>query len=130
MFSKLFAGISNSQLRVLVVLAFLGALVLSGSQEPSHARLVLRTGADERVFEGTIVSGMTVLDALNASALAGNIPLQFSIDEARDATVIKRLDSQSAAPRIMFYLNDRLIDAAKIHEIPIQPQDTVVVKLL
>lgn len=128
MFSKVFSGISKQQLRTLVIVGFFGALMLAGPSGQSSAQLILRTPQGDRVFAGEVSDGMTILDALNASVVAGNIPLQFSIDEQKDVTIIRRLDGH-ASSTVLFYLNDRLIESTKIHETPIQSNDVIVVKL-
>ena len=93
----------------------------------SNAHLVLDFGSSQRVFEGQVVSGMTVLDALNASVIAGGIPLQFTIQDGQ-ARIVEIDGYQNGRP-IRVFLNGQSIDPSSIHSLPIMAQDEVVVRL-
>ena len=64
---------------LLSVTGFLVAYLSFNLNEHSlgTARLEIVSGGDKRAFEGEVIDGMTVFDALRASALAGNISFNF-----------------------------------------------------
>ena len=94
----------------------------------SNAYLVLDFGSSQRVFEGQVVSGMTVLDALNASVVAGGIPLQFTIQDGQARIV--EIDGYQGGQPITVFLNGQPIDPSGIHSLPISAQDEVVIRLI
>lgn len=94
----------------------------------SDAHLVLDFGSSKRVFEGQVVSGMTVLDALNASVIAGSIPVEFTIQDGQ-ARIIETDGNNKSLP-IEVFLNGQPIDPSGIHSLPIRAQDEVVIKLI
>lgn len=93
----------------------------------SDARLVLDFGNQQRFFEGRVVSGMTILDALNASVVAGGIPLQFVIQDGQAKIV--GADARIGGQPITVSLNGQQIDPSGIYSLPIRAQDEVVIKL-
>lgn len=95
----------------------------------NKAKLVLQVGNQERVFEGEVVRGMTVLDAFNAAMLAGNINLQFAVQN--DQTRILELDgiANLTPQNMVFYINSERIDSQRLNKVTVQPQDEIVVKV-
>lgn len=96
------------------------------------AYLEVNISGTRRAFEGEVVSGMTVLDALDASALAGNISFKYEIDKKTHELKIVTLDGYSAveAPRnATLFLNLVRVDVGTIHSIPLNPGDRILVKL-
>ena len=125
--SKTFAGFSKTPIQIIIAVAFVITIVLAGPRGSVDAQLLVRFPDHERVFQGEVIEDMVVLDALNASIRAGNLPLKATVDEVRDITIIKRLDGQQGD--VIFYMNT-LIDAKKIHHIPVRAHDVVTVKIL
>ena len=93
----------------------------------SDAHLVLDFGSSQRAFEGQVVSGMTILDALNASVVAGGIPLEFTIQDGQARIV--EIDGFHESQPIEVFLNGQPIDPSGIHSLPIRAQDEVIVRL-
>lgn len=95
------------------------------------AQLTIDFGNNQRrAFKGQLVSGMTVLDALNASVLAGKIPMAFEM--AQDKIKIISLDDHrnvTEDPRVSFKVNNQVINASDINHIMVQPKDKIEVKL-
>jgi hypothetical protein len=131
---KSFVGaLPKPVLQGLIALGFLGAVILT--RDASHAFAEVRiTGIipRDRVFQGEVFYGMTVLDALNAAVVAGEIPLEFHIDPDRDSAIVTRIDGHDRVQEanITFFMNDKLIRSDKIHQTPIRPRDRILVKLL
>lgn len=108
------------------IIVFAFALSLSGA---NTATLKLFIGPQQRVFTGEVTPGMTVLDALNTSAVAGSIPFAFAIKEQK--TEILQFGGISTAntyDRLSFYLNERQLDPQKIHETLVEPDDEIIVR--
>lgn len=127
----------DSLLMVLIIV-FIFILVYGFNPEVfrlrSHDVAYLEVNIDgaRRAFEGEVVDGMTVLDALDASALAGNINFQYEIDRKSNELRITTLDGYSAskAPKTAtFFLNLVRVDAGRIHSIVVNSGDRILVKL-
>lgn len=95
------------------------------------ASLEIYIGDQKRVFEGETIPNMTVLDALVASSLAGQITLKYKLDPVRNKTAIITLDGHDgiAYQNIRLYLNSKPIDVGSIHSIIIRPGDVMTVRL-
>lgn len=113
--------------RVALAVLFVAGLLGFLFPEPGQARLVLDFGTYQRFFEGEVISGMTVLDALNASAWAGQIPLEFSIEEGQ--AVILELDGHRDTVPVAVMLNGQPVDPAEIHAIPVRARDEITIRL-
>lgn len=130
-------NILDSLLMVLiVVLIFILAYSFNSELFRLHSRnvayLEVNIDGTRRAFEGEVVDGMTVLDALDASALAGNINFQYEIDRKSNELHIITLDGYSAvkAPKTAtFFLNLARVDAGRIHSIVVNSGDRILVKL-
>ena len=125
-------------LLVVVILVLVFILVYSFDPEvfwPSNrqvAYLEVNDGGTRRAFEGEVLDGMTVLDALDASALAGNINFKYEIDKKSHELHIITLDGYLAtktAKNAMLFLNLVRVDIAKIHSIPLNSGDRILIKL-
>jgi hypothetical protein len=106
------------------ILVVIGAVMIFGGRT---AKFDLTIGNEHRVFTGSVAPGMTVLDAMNASMLAGHITMQFMIGE-NDQTKIIALDGQPAPvspERLSFSLNGIPISVDQIHHVVIRPHDVV-----
>lgn len=114
--------------QILVVVLFLGLLWMTNVRDT--AALTIDFGTYERTFEGTVVSGMTVLDALNASVIAGKIRFSFLIDERGYAKVVEFNDHTSFAQKTpLFFVNGKAISSFEVHKVSIQPEDQIMVRL-
>lgn len=120
---------------VLVVLAGLLVIFSSGILSnpnffrpvTSIARLEIDIDGHKRAFEGEVIDGMTVFEALQASALAGNISFNYAINND-SKLVVKSLDGYEAEkvkkpPTIL--LNSTPVETEKIHLTPIKAGDIV-----
>ena len=125
---------------LLVVIVLLLIFVLVYSFDPEAfwlsnrrvAYLEVNDSGTRRAFEGEVVNGMTVLDALDASAAAGNINFHYEIDRTNHELSIITLDGYSTTetPKTaMLFLNLVRIDIGKIHSIPVNYGDRILVKL-
>lgn len=92
------------------------------------ARLELYIHNTQRVFEGAVVENMTVLEALQASALAGNISFEYAVEKGE--FTIKKLNGYDAAKgrTLVFYVNESRINTDQIYSRFINPGDVIVVK--
>src|SRR3989344_5253552 len=96
------------------------------------AYLEVNDNGIRRAFEGEVVGGMTVLDALDASALAGNINFKYEIDRKNNELHIITLDGYSATKTsrdAMLFLNLVRVDISKIHAIPLSFGDRILIRL-
>jgi len=101
-----------------------------GLSNEKIAWLEMEDKGRKRIFEGEIIESMTILDALNASALAGDITFKYVIDGRKNNLTILVLDGHYDSPssRLSFYLNSEKVEPQKIHSIPIWPGDIVTVR--
>ncbi|MEK7515114.1 MAG: hypothetical protein AAB608_01905 [Patescibacteria group bacterium] len=118
--------------QLLIVVIFLGALITSGGAEQGTAQVAFALPQGTRVFEGGVVRGMTLVDALNAAALAGNITLRFAIDDVEGMRIIA-LDgiatrSAQAVP-VRMKRNEETVDVRNAYKASIRPGDIVTVSL-
>ncbi|MBX4211374.1 MAG: hypothetical protein KW806_01070 [Candidatus Yanofskybacteria bacterium] len=110
------------------VLIILGFLWLVGV-ESGQATLVFEWPDRSRTFQGDVTDGMTVLDALNVSALAGNIEFQFNLDD-RNNTQLLRLDGyQNSRETLEVLVNDQSIQVEQLNQVYIHPKDTIRVRI-
>lgn len=96
------------------------------------AYLEVNENGARRAFEGEVINGMTVLDALDASALAGNINFKYEIDKKNNELHIITLDGYVATKtpkNAMLFLNLVRVDMTKIHSIPLSSGDRILIKL-
>lgn len=113
--------------QIILVAVFIGALFVLDGLTRNYATLTLQLGSQERMFQGEVVPGMTLLDALNASALAGQIPLQFFIDQNNRTRIVTigSYPEASANSNMQFFVNDRRIPLETIHTVPINARDRI-----
>lgn len=95
----------------------------------STATLAIEFNGYSRVFEGEVTDDMTVLDALNISMIAGNIPFQFT-DKGDNAEFIILNEADKPPYNIQISLNEQLIDTRHIKLIQVHPHDSIIVKIL
>lgn len=97
----------------------------------STARLEIELGGQKRAFEGDVVEGMTVFEAIQASALAGNILFNYSFSED-DKVIVKSIDgyeADKAKKSLIIYLNSNLVRPEEIHTTPIKTGDTILISM-
>lgn len=145
------------QIGPLSILAIVGLLSLSllrvtfnaakGEVPPGNASLVIQyLDGRTRMFIGPVVSGMTVLDAVNSASLGGNFGFNYSVGDSGAITYlsIDNLSNQavSADGQINqpdeavlatgrewhFYLNKNLVAASDIGKVKIKDRDVIKVK--
>ena len=94
------------------------------------AHLEINIGNHRRAFEGEIVEGMTVLEAVQASALAGNIIFKYKMDKNNELIVasLDGYDYDGSGKPLNFYINGNKIDPKKIHSTLIGDGDTIVIR--
>lgn len=116
--------------QIILVAVFIGTLFVLDGLSRNYATLTLQVGTQQRMFQGEVVPGMTLLDALNASAMAGHVPLEFFIDQ-NNKTRIVALDSYAEVPeeKIQFFVNQRLIPLEAIHTVPVNARDQIDVSI-
>lgn len=113
-----------------LIIIFSGLISGFNNDSRDLAHLEINIGNNRRAFEGEIIEGMTVLEAIQASALAGNIIFQYTAD-GNGRLVITSLDGyelKKSDQPLSFFLNNKKIDSAKIHSTLINGGDTMVIK--
>lgn len=96
----------------------------------AQASLLINFENKQRLFEGEVVSGMTILDALQAAAAAGQIKLKYSIGEDNSVEIAEINDhiNYTADKAFNFYLNGVRINAKNINQISIQNGDKIEIR--
>ncbi len=107
------------------------SLMSEMSKNSNVARVELYLEEEKRIFEGETIENMTVLDAMYAASIAGNITFKYTLDPEKNVTKVSALDgityrSNSNSPD--FYLNSEKIETEIIHAVTIKPGDVIVVK--
>ncbi|MDP2647890.1 MAG: hypothetical protein Q8P35_01450 [Candidatus Yanofskybacteria bacterium] len=117
--------------QIIAILGVLGFLYLV-SPTPGEATLVFDLGNQSRTFKGDVVQNMTVLDALNAASIAGNITFQFVVDENNGIRVIA-LDQytfSAGADGLIIFKNDERLELSRLNQIIIRPNDRITVRVV
>ena len=116
---------------VALAILFLSALVFIQDNTTGQARLVIDFGGYQRIFEGEVISGTTVLEVLNASVVAGNIPLRFWIDPSGTTHILELNEHRDVSQDrgLLILINNRQISPAAIHKITVRDRDEIVMKL-
>ena len=113
---------------ILVVLATLGFLGFNASL--GTAELVFSfPGGEQRVFSGEIVAGMTVFDAILASAQGGDLSIDYSIENS--ILEIKSVNdiAGEGANKWHVYLNGEAVVAKQMDLIEIKNGDKIELNL-
>jgi len=111
-----------------VLLRYLKVELIADRPRENLATLVLQFSDErKRVFQGAVVEGMTVLDALNSSSLGGGFEFKFWVDTAGQVNLIALggEPSQLGQGGWHFYLNRDPIDIANINLIGIKEDDII-----
>lgn len=100
------------------------------TSSPTQASLLINFENKQRLFEGTVVSGMTMLDALGAATTAGQIKLKYAISANNEVQITEINDhiNHTANKTFNFYLNGDKVDSKNINQIPIQNGDKVEIR--
>lgn len=100
------------------------------TNSPTQASLLINFENKQRLFEGEVVSGMTMLDALQAAAAAGQIKLKYIIGEDNSVKIAEINDhiNNIADKTFNFYLNGVKVNAENINQIPIQNGDKIEIR--
>ncbi len=102
-------------------------------RQSKEATLVLayEDGGKGRVFQGPVIDGMTILDALITSSKAGQIELKYGLNENGKMRInsLDGYDRATSEKILVFYLNNQKIDQELINSTPIKPGDNIEVRL-
>lgn len=98
----------------------------------TQASLLINFEDKQRLFEGTVTSDMTMLDALNAATAAGHIKLKYAAGKDNKVDVMEINDhiNHTAGKSFLFYLNGGKIDAQNINRILIKTGDIIEIKFV
>jgi len=116
-----------------LVLAFaiLASAAIFFLPHPQSAHLKLYIGEQERAFKGEVIRDMTVLDALNASAVAGNVPLQFMVESGRTKILnLGGLSRANISEQLLVFRNGQRISPSVLNKEPVSAGDEITVRLL
>lgn len=95
------------------------------------AYLEIDYGSKRRAFRGDLPYEMTILDALNVSARAGDFEVRYVIEDGRTDILgingVKEIFDNGE--KWNFYLNGRKVETAQIHKTRIKAGDKILVKL-
>ncbi len=98
--------------------------------DANTATLIISIGNDKRTFEGEVAPNMTVLDALIASARAGQIHLNYYINNKNETNIVQingYTHNNSLIPS--FYLNNQLLDQKDLNKTGIKAKDIIEVRI-
>jgi hypothetical protein len=117
--------------QIVAVVVLVAALLVFEELNRKTATLTIDIDGEKRTFQGEIVEGMTMLDALNASVLAGGIKLQFAIED--NGAKILEFDgyvSEEANSDVYFYLNSEVMSIYEINKAFLRKDDHVLVRVV
>ena len=119
--------ISITFIILILVFIFYFNLPVQNLTKNSKATLILSIDNDKRAFEGEIIEGMTLLDALNLSTSVGSINFKYSIQN--DGKVqIMAIDGHiidGSSVKLSILLNSNPIETSQINKIAIKAGDTI-----
>lgn len=96
----------------------------------SKATLVLSMDNSNRVFEGEIIEGLTLLDILNLTTTAGNIKFKYAIEEGGKVKIMV-IDGHiidGISDNLSVLVNSRSIEITSLNRIVIKPGDKIELK--
>ena len=100
------------------------------SNTPGLATLVINFETEKRFFEGEVVRGMTVLDALNTAVSVGKIKLNFTIDKSENVSVVE-IDGHINGinnKHFVFYLNSKKVATKDLNKEMIHGGDRIEIR--
>ena len=115
---------------VIVIFVFKNAGLPAGNRSGNEATLFIDFGDMKRQFTGEVAESMTVLDALNAVAAAGQIKLVYYVDSDNN-TRITEISGYTADENIQFnfYVNSQKLDPGELNRTNIKPGDKIAIRL-
>lgn len=131
LFNRTFVAWAILIVTVLVVMFVFKSIGLpTGSWSGNEATLLIDFGDMKRQFTGEVAENMTVLDALNASAAAGQIKLIYYVD-ADNNTRVTEISGYTADGNIQFnfYINSKKLDSSELNRTNIKPGDKITIRL-
>ena len=89
-------------------------------------------GQNERVFRGEVIQDMTVLDAILASAEAGDIRFRYFVNDQNEVeiVIINGQDQLRIDKQLIFSLNGEFIKSENIHKTHIDPGDEIKINII
>jgi hypothetical protein len=95
------------------------------SDDDSLATLIISLDKGSRMFQGEVIEGMTVLDALITSSNAGNIYFNYTMrnDGTIDVTEINGHSKNNS--NFIYYLNDLIIEDRDLDRTNIKAGDNI-----
>ena len=115
---------------VIVIFVFKNAGLPAGNRSGNEATLFIDFGDMKRQFTGEVAESMTVLDALNAVAAAGQIKLVYYVDSDNN-TRVTEISGYTADENIQFnfYVNSQKLDPGELNRTNIKPGDKIAIRL-
>lgn len=132
LFTEIFDNKAASPVTV-VAFSFLVLLFLYLSfngptlSQKNMASLFLALDDQTRMFEGEVIEGMTILDALNASVRAGEIKLRYAVNGKNETNIMELNGYLNHFPneRLAIYLNAQAVNFRDINKIIIKAGDKI-----
>lgn len=114
----------------IVMFVFKSVGLPAGGGSGSEATLFIDFGDMRRQFTGEVVESMTVLDALNTSAAAGQIKLIYYVDSDNN-TKVTEISGYTADENVQFnfYVNSQKLDPGDLNRTNIKPGDKITIRL-
>ena len=115
---------------VIVIFVFKNAGLPAGNRSGNEATLFIDFGDMKRQFTGEVAESMTVLDALNAVAAAGQIKLVYYVDSDNN-TRVTEISGYTADENLQFnfYVNSQKLDPGELNRTNIKPGDKIAIRL-
>lgn len=119
---------------VLLTVAFVFKLSVNQLKQDGMsglATLAVNLDLENRLFEGEVYDGMTVLDALNIAMSVGKIKLNYVLDD-KNQTVVMEIDghiNNIEGKLFSFYLNNKKIDSQDLNKIRLKAGGNIIIKL-
>lgn len=123
-----------------VLRIFIAALLLAGfltmfsfnimrSRQEATLVFALEDGKIDRMFQGRVIEGMTIFQALLASSRAGQITFKY-YQNPKDEIIITELDGYTKLhdKELVFYLNGIKINSGNINTIFIKGGDRIEIR--
>jgi hypothetical protein len=99
---------------------------LPASNSRNLARLTIEFDKDNvKTFEGPVVDGMTVLQALNSASLGGGFDFRYSLDKDGSVSLASIGGAVNGPKNWHFFLNGKLIEIEKLDKIKISGGDSI-----
>lgn len=84
----------------------------------------------KRTFQGEVVEGMTLLDALNAAVAAGNIDIEYVVDRENNIVLSQINDHRMEKNRkFKFFVNNQEVSIQDINKTSVHSGDQIKITL-